>query len=45
VPYFLTRKIEKIYLQNLKLNNDTDPKLESLVIDTDKINVLAPRGS
>jgi hypothetical protein len=44
VPYVIARKIEKAYLQSLKLKNDIDTKPDNLVVDTDKKAELKIRG-
>ena len=44
VPYIVAKKIEKMYLQSLKLKNDIDAKPDSLIVDTDKKDELKTRG-
>ena len=44
VPYIVAKKIEKMYLQSLKLKNDIDAKPDSLIVDTDKKDELKKQG-
>ena len=44
VPYIIAKKIEKMYLQSLKLKNDIDAEPGSLIVDTDEKYELKTRG-
>lgn len=44
IPYIIAKKIEKMYLESLKLKNNVDAEPDSLIVDTDGKYELKIRG-